>query len=238
MERLRGRILTHMLRKLAFIFILFSIMSASSTWAFVPVNESVFVNTLSSVQTDIPIGTFADITVTIKNLTNDTISNVTLFQAIPAGIDFISSDSMPDAPYSEDVSYEDISVINQITKQNRVVNWLNVTARNFTMNFDQMPVQDAFSFQFTINSSIVSASLVIVGARVTYYDFWGDRQQAISDNTLTYQVTEVPTNEKAKFFPDVTVDEIDYWKVAYVIVISLFVALISRMLYKKRPIEL
>jgi uncharacterized repeat protein (TIGR01451 family) len=213
-------------------------MSASSTWAFVPVNESVFVNTLSSVQTDIPIGTFADITVTIKNLTNDTISNVTLFQAIPAGIDFISSDSMPDAPYSEDVSYEDISVINQITKQNRVVNWLNVTARNFTMNFDQMPVQDAFSFQFTINSSIVSASLVIVGARVTYYDFWGDRQQAISDNTLTYQVTEVPTNEKAKFFPDVTVDEIDYWKVAYVIVISLFVALISRMLYKKRPIEL
>jgi hypothetical protein len=211
-------------------------MSASSAQAFVPVSESVFVNTISSTNSDIQIGTIVDIAVTIKNLTNDTISNVTLFQSIPSGIDFINS---PYEPYSGIASnYVDISVFNHVTMQNIDINWLNVTDANFALNFDQMLVQDAVSFQFTVNSSSVGASFLLEGATVTYYDFWGDRQQSVSDNSLTFQVTEVSTNPKAVFFPDVSVDEIDYWKVVYVMLISLFVALISRMLYKKRPIEL
>ncbi len=108
---------------------------------------------------------------------------------------------------------------------------------NFTMNFDSIMPKEAFSFKFKVNVT-EDGSSEVPNTSLTYYDKFGDLQDPITSlNNINIRADEVTVNPLIGYFPEVEVDDADNGLILIGIILVIVVAVLSRSLYNKKPIE-
>lgn len=215
----------------------FGVLFANPIHAFSPEEEMVFVIVLSSEESNVAVGTLINISIIIKNLTDNPIHNITVIEKLPISIEFIQT------PYGlfngTEANYTGFSFVNQINNENIQANYLNSTASNFTLNFNEIRKSETLSIGFIINVTQVGTALTLDKTIVEYYDHWGDKNRVSPGkiNSLGFDVREIPQYQKGKYFPDVKVEEVDYQIIILIFISVLVLALSGRILYKKKPFE-
>lgn len=205
-----------------------------------PDDGIIAISLLATERSDVEVGSSIEIYLVIKNFSNFTMNNVTVTQFLDTNnveaLQFIESPiglfNGTDRTYTENVS-----VINYISGENVTLNSFTISSNNFTLNMGKIDKSEVYSFRFSVNIT-ESGRSSISETTVTYYDQFGDLQDPLdSPNDIEIRATAVPTNEKDGFFPEIEVEDVNYRTVFIIAFVLLAVALLSRSLYKKRPIE-
>lgn len=214
----------------------------NTSLGFIPQDETVTIALLTGDKRDVNVGTEVDLTVIITNFTNETISNITVFFPIPSGMVFLRT---PFEDFNgEDVNYTRIKdnpvMLDLSSNLNIPLNYLNVTASNFTLNFDNIEKFNSLSFGLRVN--ITSDDRTILGISsdlitMEYYDHFGDPLTVKVANNVDFNVATLTTNELVGYFPELTIDDINYFIFLWIGLGITAAAIIGRMLYRKRPIE-
>ncbi|MCE7733247.1 MAG: hypothetical protein GPJ54_00115 [Candidatus Heimdallarchaeota archaeon] len=232
----------HRLKFLTF-FLIFSIFisfSADSAHGFEPDPEEgiIAIHLLATERTDIEVGSIIEVYIVIKNFSNFTMNNVMINQSVDEvrGLQIIES---PVGSFNgTDRGYtEDVTVINHITGDNVTLTSFNVTSSNFTMSMDAIASNVELSFKFKIN--VTESPLATINpTTVIYDDKFGDTQGPIeSTNDIEIRSVEIIINDKIGHFPEIEVDDSDNDLILLGSILLIVVAVLSRMLYKKKPIE-
>ena len=215
--------------------------------AFVPENDTIKVTTFSDVaaESSVDIGTFVNITIVIKNLTNETMNNVTIFQKYindPAE----ESVKLMKTPYGdfsgEPINYTDseipgLTVTNSLNNKDIFANYLNVTESNITLNLPKLLAGGEIGLTYTFNFTD-EGIYIFNAADVTYYDHWGDVKTLKSFNEVSVNVAKVDENPIAPYIPNFETTETNYLLIIGFTFGVVIIALVSRGLYLKKPFEL
>ena len=231
---------------LALITVLIFIVSTPSLQAYTPDNEIIQLMTFSDVadKDSVNVGTLVNMTIVMKNLTNDTISNMTIFQTI-AKEDNIDSISLFKSPYGlyegEAINYSsseiaDLSITNSLTDLPVPINYLNVTNYNFTLNIPTLNVGEEIGISFTMNFT-EEGLFIFNAADLDYYDHWGDTYSMKSYSDISVNVVIPEVDPMREFIPEFETTELDYKLVLYITLGTIIIALASRALYLKKPIN-
>lgn len=222
------------------IFGIFITLSLDSAHGFEPDPEEgiIAINLLATERSDIEVGSIIEVYIVIKNFSNFTMNNVMINQSVD-DTDGLQITESPIGRFNgTDRGYtEDVTVINHITGNNVTLTSFNVTSSNFTMSMDAIDPKDEFSFKFKIN--VTEAPLATIDrTSVTYDDKFGDSQGPIeSTNDIEIRSVELIINDKIGYFPEIEVDDSDNSLILLGSFLLIVVAVLSRSLYKKKPIE-
>lgn len=180
----------------------------------------------------------------VKNLRNETVSNITIIQEIPEDVEFL--EILDGEPVETNTSF---SYTNPFNDQTLNISYLKImnsdSASNFSINVDiDMQTADTLTFGFLVNFT-VTGDFFVNTPFVTYYDRWGDANDISGDDdnepegfTNTVRITERPNITETYYLPDFETTEPNAtWLVVGSFSLA-FVALISRALYVKKPIDL
>lgn len=191
----------------------------------------------------IHVGTSVNFTAVLKNLTNETIHNVTIFQTYASNTETNTSKliSTPlgifNGPknYTSDVLFELKDTLSGNTLE---FNYLNVTYNNFTLNLPELAAGKSIGIGYTVNFTKIK-SQNFPACTVTYYDHWDDKYTVVGTSLSTFSVIEPKTNEIAPYFPDVKVNSsTDYSTILYALGSVVIIAILSRGVYFKNPFNL
>ena len=106
------------------------------------------------------------------------------------------------------------------------------------MNLNNINHGDEIRFQFTLNVTDVTTSLIST-TKLDYYDKYGDLQPTVSaPSDLALQSIAAPDCEKCPFFESVEVDDINWTTIVIVSIVIILAGILSRSLYKKKPLTL
>jgi len=185
---------------------------------------------------EIEVNNIINITILVKNLTNETYTNVSIIQEIPiAGVEFYEH------PYErftgENASYTDIEIPDVLNHNSLQLNYLNVTQSNFTLNMDFMQNDSSFAIKYSVNMTS-DGDFSFPRTNVTYYDHWGDLNYMESVNYLLITVIK-PTNDTRTYYrvnPG-DVEDFELMKILPWSLGVLVIAVFSRSLYLKKPFD-
>jgi len=232
----------HLQRQMRYLFPLFffiGLLIVSQSQGFIPIDEDIVVTTVRDSENNLEVGTIVEISVIVKNFFNNSISNITLTQVLPSDVTLIES---PFGTFSEARNYtlegDNLSVFDAASNLNISLNYLNVTSSNFTLNLGKLAAFGKFSFSYKLNMSSADDIVTLDPIAMTYFDHWGDVQTFSGGNPLTFNVREKDVNELKRFFPEIEVDDNDRTLIFVLILGLTLIALASRLLHLKRPIEL
>jgi hypothetical protein len=213
-------------------------MIGKPTTAFIPENETIFVNLRSSSGTSVNIGTTVDLSIVVKNLFNNSIYNVTITEQIQDAIDFLET---PAGPFDgNDINHTDISVLNLDNLESLSVNYLNITSNEFILNIPKIDKYETITLGFKINLTQVG-SMSVLSPEISWYDHWGDRNVPSDDiiiNSILFSVSDILVNPKVGYFPEIEVAEINYTTIIFVSLATIVFAIFGRILYMKKPFML
>jgi uncharacterized repeat protein (TIGR01451 family) len=223
------------------LFVGLLLFGASTTANFVPENGRVtsllYVDVKFDDRLNIDLGSNVTFDIVVKNLTNNSISNLTITQTIPQNLDLIEvmGQDISDVPGN----FNDLSAVSSIGPTNLAVRYLNITASNFTTNLDiTMASGDSIGLRFVMQANQV-ASPSFSAATVSYYDHWGDRYNAVRQETqINLDIDTSTTPPYLSFIPDFDTTDTDYTLIIGLTLGTALIALLGRVLYLKKPIEL
>ncbi len=205
---------------------------------YIPDDEIIFVITMSSQEKTVSVGTFINISIVITNYFKTDIDNITVIQSIPNGLEFYRT---PAGPYDGiDTNYIMHNFKNEVNNEFVSANYINITASNFTLNFDVLKSGETIGLSYTVNSTMVGVSFIIQKPIVEYYDYWGDKYDVPqgSINGLVFEVTGIQTDPKSGYFPEISVEQNDYQLILIICITVVVIALLARILYMKKPIAI
>ncbi len=227
--------------------LLFIIIFTMHTSSYIPDKQLVEVMTFSDAAKyeSIDIGVPVNISLVIKNYTNNTISNITLFQEYSKeiNIDKIQLLKSPIGDFNGTyINYTrteitNLSTTNLIDNTNLPINYFNVTKTNFTLNFPNMSNYTEVAIGFTLNFT-AEGLFTFPSAKVTYFDHWGDKYTKLSSNEISVTVKEKTNNPIREYIPQFNVSNINYKFIGILTFGTLLIAIFSRVLYFKKPLML
>lgn len=232
----------HRLKFLTFILIfgIFISLSLDSAHGYEPDPEEgiIAISLLASERSDVEVGTIIEVYIVIKNLSNLTMNNVVINQSLDITDKLKFTESPVGYFNGTDRDYiENVNVINHITGNNVTLKSLNITSSNFTMSMDSIEPKEEFSFKFKVNIT-ESGSSAIPETSLTYHDKYGDLQGPFKSlNNIAISADKNTVNDKIGHFPEIEVDDSDNDLIFWGSFLLIVVAVLSRSLYKKRPIE-
>lgn len=213
------------------------IVSVTTSTAFAPRDEGfveVFLYTHAEDRRNIEIGTTVDFSIVVKNLWNDTIHNMTLFQIFPAGSELMSIVNQPIEDQNQ--NFTDLSTTDERSGMQLDFNYINVTESNMTANFDiNMERGDYFVFDFSLNFTI-DGQYTLEEPSFTYYDHWGDRKTEAKIQTTTVEIVTIEQDTRTQFIPAFETTEPNYGILVGGIFAIFIIAILGRSLHLKKPI--
>lgn len=247
---MRGLYLRHNNRTSAIFasLVFISLLSISLTSGFVPIEEQVNVYTFSDAASldNIEPGIPVNFSIVVKNLSNDTIHNITIFQNFAKSFEtetvkLLESplEKFGGEPINHTSSTGNIEVEDKLTGNMIKINYLNITLSNFTLNFEEIKsgfsIGIGYSLNFTQELSIYSPDATLL----TYYDHWGDEQSESGKISPSFNIQLPEENEIAPYFPSFeTEDELNPTQIFLTVFIVIIVAYFGRILYLKNPFKL
>ncbi len=229
-----------------------SLLSMSNVQGFVPEDMQVKAYTFSSAnaKSNLNVGELVNFTVVVKNLTNETITNVTIFQQYARSI-VTNVSKMVNTPlgaFNGPMNYTSefapapspapLDMINVLTGEKLEFNYFNITYNNFTLNLPSIDAGDSIGIGYTLNLT-KTGTFSYDPTRVEYYDHWMDKNIATASSMPNILIAEPEENKIAPFFPEVEVDEeIDYYSILLPLLSIIMVAILSRIVYFKNPFNL
>jgi hypothetical protein len=180
------------------------------------------------------VNTIVDFAVVIRNLTPDPIHNLTVIQELPANVDLVSvvGQDVTEAPFPA------MEIVDNTSGKTLNFNYLNASSTNFTGNVDiELASDDFFVINYAVNITNTGA-FEFERPTLTYYDYWGDEYSDIRGLDNTLNVKAKPDIEKAKFLPGFGTTETEYRTLIFLMLAVFAVAILSRMTYFKKPIEI
>lgn len=220
---------------------IFFLLAANNTFAAFPVSNDIFVVSISSFadQSNLKIGETLNVTTIIKNVTNDTMNNITIVQpySLSSYSSYVNLVKSPLGTVHENQNYTNVVMNDSLSKNQIKLNYLNFTSENFTLNFQSIEIMQTFAYSFAVNYTAVG-SYVISKAKVTYYDHWGDKKEAESSNTISFTITEKTPDPLAPYLPNLVNTNINLYLIGSLVLGIVIIALISRILYGKNPLKI
>ncbi len=177
-------------------------------------------------------GTIVNVTVLIKNLSNDTMRNVNVSQTLPEEIDLVLS---PFGSVSSEINITQPMDMEMPSGETLRINSAYANSSYFTFNFDSLVNGSGIAFTYSINATRDKV-FDIDAVQVDYLDHWGDPHTA-NGNRISLEF--FPPEEKAdndKYYPKFEVGEVDWVLVISTAVGLVFgVSVISALVYFKKP---
>jgi hypothetical protein len=235
------------IKGLTILFVIGVLLFSQPSQAFIPEENTIRIMTFSDAAAEgsVEIGTFVNITIVIKNLTNETMNNVTIFQKYindPAE-EAIKLMKTPYGDYfGEPINYTEseipgLTVTNSLTNQAIFANYLNVTESNITLNIPEILAGDEIGLTYTFNFTD-EGIYIFNAADITYYDHWGDEKNLKSFNEVSVNVAAADENSIAPYIPSFETTEINFMLIFGLTFGVVIIALVSRGLYLKKPFEI
>lgn len=195
-------------------------------------------------ESSVNVGTLVNITIVIKNLTNETMNNMTVFQKYinDPEEEAVKLIKTPFGAYSgEPINYTDseipgLTVTNSLNDQAIAANYLNITEANITLNLPNLLASGEIGLTFTFNFTD-EGIYIFNAADITYYDHWGDKKTLKSFSEVSVNVAIVEDNPIAPYIPNFETTEINFPLIIGMTLGVVVIALLSRGLYLKKPFE-
>ncbi|MCY3411288.1 MAG: hypothetical protein INQ03_06570 [Candidatus Heimdallarchaeota archaeon] len=230
------------------VILVVGIISIAPSAAFIPEEPEVKVFTFSEIrdQPEIESGKPINFTIIIKNLTNSSISNITIFQTYAENyeVSFLKLVNSPMGAYTGPVNYTGqpgtLSIKDAATHESVPINYLNVTNQNFTMNVPSLAAGKTLGIGFTLNFTRERTySFTDKAAEVTYYDHWGDPYTVISEHNPTINIDNPEEDEVEPYIPRVPVEsELDFKPIIFISLGLVVLVLVIRIVYGKNPLDI
>ena len=112
------------------------------------------------------------------------------------------------------------------------------------MNFDRLERHQSVAFSFKINTTAEGLYTIndqissLKPTRINYFDEFQDPQTINGRNAIFIQVSELILNEKLGSFPEVEVDELEVNTIILFASGILLIALLSRLVHFKKPMDI
>ena len=235
------------IKGLTLLFVIGVLMFTHPSQAFIPEDNSIEVMTFSDVASEdsVEIGTLVNITIVIKNLTNETMNNMTVFQKFTnePEEETVKLVKTPYGDFSgEATNYTDneipgLTVTNSLNDQAIPANYMNITEANITLNLPELLAGGEIGLTFTFNFTD-EGIYIFNTASVTYYDHWGDKKTLRSYSEVSVNVAATEEHPIAPYIPNFETTETNFTLIIGLIIGVVIIALLSRALYLKKPFEL
>ncbi len=222
-----------------FIFVVIIVSMSTPSIAFAPIEKKVVVTAVSDgyrLGTKLYVGIQTNITIIVKNFSNETMRQVNISQSMPVDLTIVDSSfgnltTLKEINSTKPFNYTTFSG-SQITFGKL---FINSTYYNFTIN--SIFNGTGFSFAYAVNSSLPK-SYDISPVQVKYLDHWGDTL-SLTSNTLKVAYKQLPaSNGNDLYIPKFSEGVIDWNTYILVSFITAFVAVVSVILYGRKPLSL
>lgn len=177
-------------------------------------------------------GVVVNVTVLIKNFSNDTMRNVNISQSLPEDLDLIQS---PFGSVSSEINITEPTEIDLPTGDTLQINSAYANSSYFTFNFDSLINGSGIAFTFSINATR-DRVFDIDALQVDYLDHWGD-PHTVNGNRISLEF--FPPEEKTDddlYYPKFEVGEVD-WILVIGTAVGLVVGIsvLSALVYFRKP---
>ncbi|RMG36770.1 MAG: hypothetical protein D6732_07785 [Methanobacteriota archaeon] len=177
-------------------------------------------------------GILVNVTVLVKNFSNDTMRNVNISQSLPEDLELVLS---PFGSVNSEINITEPTDIEMPTGEILRINSGYANRSYFTFNFDSLINGSGIAFVYSINATRDKV-FDIDSLQVDYLDHWGDPHTANGNRiSLEFFPPEDKTDDDL-YYPKFEVGEVDWFLIVGIGVgVVLGVSILSALVYFRKP---